>query len=83
MKKPDIYLREYCARLSDENMKFFTSRLGQRLSGDLPEVLNFLSNVKEIDRWLSSADSCFELYDMIDMVYASIEKECEQRFSPA
>jgi hypothetical protein len=78
MKKPEVYLKEYCQRLSDESLKFLNQRLGQRLSGDLAEVLDFLGNVKEIDRWLSSAQSCDGLYDMLDLVHASVTKECER-----
>lgn len=83
MKKPEIYLKEYCQRLSDESLKFLSQRLGQRLSGDLPEVLDFLANVKEIDRWLASSPSCDGLYDMLDMVHAAVVKECDRRWNNA
>lgn len=79
MKKPDIYLKEYCQRLSEDNLKFLAGRLSQRLSGDIAEVLDFLGNVKEIDRWLSSAHTCNDLFNMIDLVHASVMRECEKR----
>jgi hypothetical protein len=79
MKKPDVYLKEYCQRLSDENLKFLVGRLNQRLGGDLAEVLDFLSNVREIDRWLSSAYASFDLYDMIDAIHSSVAKEHDRR----
>lgn len=79
MKKPEVYLKEYCQRLSDENIKFLTGRLSQRLSGDIAEVLDFLSNVREIDRWLVSAQTSLELYDMIDLVESTVVKECDRR----
>ena len=83
MKKPGIYLKEYCQRLSDEQLKFLSQRLSRRLSGDLPEVLDFLSNVKEIDRWLAGAEACFELYDMIDLVDAAVDSEIDRRWDLA
>lgn len=79
MKKPDVYLKEYCQRLSDDNLKFLAARLNQRLSGDVAEVLDFLSNVREIDRWLSSASTCDDLYNMVDLVHTSVTREYERR----
>lgn len=82
MKKPDIYLKEYCQRLSDEQVKFLYQRLDQRLGGDMAEVFDYLSNVREIDRWLSGANSCDELYDMVDQVNSVVQKEYERRNVP-
>jgi hypothetical protein len=84
MKKPiDTYLKEYCQRLSDENLKFLTQRLTQRLLGDTAEVIDFLSSTKEIDRWFSSASSCEDFYDMLDSFQLIVEKEDENRQSAA
>ena len=84
MKKPiDTYLKEYCQRLSDENVKFLTQRLTQRLLGDTAEVIDFLSSTKEIDKWLSSASSSKDFYDMLDMFQSIVEKEDETRQSAA
>ena len=79
MKKPDVYLKEYCQRLSEDNLKFLSGRLNQRLSGDVAEVLEFLGNVREIDRWLASATTSNDLFDMIDLVHESVEKEYDRR----
>lgn len=79
MKKPDVYLKEYCQRLSDDNLKFMTGRLNQRLGGDTAEVLDFLSNVREIDRWLASANASDDLFDMIDLIHSSVVKEYDRR----
>jgi hypothetical protein len=49
------------------------------LGGDLGESVEFLGNIREIDKWFDSADGCFELYDMIDMVYFAVNKEHEKR----
>lgn len=79
MKKPDVYLKEYCQRLSDENLKFLTGRLNQKLGGDMAEVLDFLSNVRELDRWLASANTSDDLFGMIDLIHTSVMKEYERR----
>lgn len=83
MKKPiDLYLKEYCQRLSDDDFKYLHQRITQKLSGDMADVLNFLSNTKELDKWLSSANSCQELYKMLDLLESIIEKE-ERSKQPA
>ena len=75
MKKPDLYLKEYCSRLSEENLKFLAGRLSQRLAGDVAEMLDFCSTVRELDRWLASAQTSDELFDMIDLIAFHVEKE--------
>ena len=81
MKKPDVYLKEYAQRLSEDNLKFLNQRLSQRLGGDVAEALDFLSGVKEIDRWLSSAASNDEIYDMLDLVESALTAENDRRES--
>lgn len=81
MKKPEVYLKEYCARLSDDNLKKLYACLNQRMSDDLAEALTFLGTVREMDKWFASADSASELYDMLDemaeYVYKEHKKRCE------
>lgn len=79
MKNPEIYLKEFVQRLSEEHLKFLSSRFSQQLGGDLSEVVDFLSNVKEIDRWLVTAESYQELFEMIDVIQNYVQKECERR----
>ena len=53
MKKPiDVYLKEYCHRLSDEDFRYLHQRSTQKLFGDTADILNFLSKTKELDKWL-------------------------------
>ena len=79
MKSLEIYLKEYCARLSEDNLKKLCFSLNQRMSGDLGDALNFMALNKEIDKWFSSANSVTELYDMIDIVGDFVNKEYKKR----
>jgi len=79
MKKTDLFIKEYCQKLSDEHVKNLYNRLTQRMSDDLADVLDFLSNTREVDRWLSSAQGCNDLYDMIDVVAEAIVAEHQRR----
>ena len=81
MKKPEIYLKEYCAKLSYDNVKFLQARLSQRIAGDLSESVDFLGGVREIDKWLSSATDVNQFYDMIDMIQFAVQKEHEKRLA--
>lgn len=84
MKKSiDVYLKEYCHRLSDEDFRYLHQRATQKLFGDTAEILNFLCKTKELDKWLSSASSCQDLYNMLDLFGSVIEKEEETRQTQA
>ena len=79
MKKVETILKEYVGKLSDDNLRFLESRLGQRLSGDLPEALSFLAQTNDMDRWLSSAKGAIEFYDMVDTLAKYVEREYKKR----
>lgn len=84
MKKPiDVYLKEYCHRLSDEDFRYLHQRSTQKLFGDTADILNFLSKTKELDKWLSSASSYNDLYDMLELFNSIVEKEEETRQTQA
>jgi hypothetical protein len=83
MKKPEVYLKEYCTRLSEDNLKKLYCSLNQRMSGDLADALVFMGTTKEMDKWFSSAGSSTELYDMIDMVGDFVNKEYKKRYEGA
>lgn len=83
MKKPEIYLKEYCQKLSDDQVKFLIGRLNQRLAGDLAEAVDHLSHVREIDRWLGSASDSNEFYDMVDLIHVAVGREHERRLNLA
>jgi hypothetical protein len=80
MKKPDTVLKEYCNRAPDEALRFLAGRLAQRLSGDLPEVLDCLSQSHDVDRLLFSAKTANDLYDVVDDVQEAVEREIARRY---
>ena len=81
MKKPEFALKEYTTKLNDDDLHYVFDRLHYRYSGDVPEILNIFSDLPDINRWLSSAESCYDLYDMVDMSYKFVEKEYKKRFA--
>lgn len=79
MKKTGFFLKEYCQKLSDEHVRFLYGRLSQRLGGDLAEAVTFLSQFRDIDRWLNGAEDSDEFYDAVDQIHLAVEKEHERR----
>ena len=69
---------EYARNLSEEDVRLLTSRLVDRLFGDLAEVLQFLGNTK-LDDYLRSASSSSELFDCVDTIRDALVKECRRR----
>lgn len=80
MKKYDI-CKDFVRKLSDENLRYFKSKLAQRLGGDVGEVVEFVQKNSEMDRWLGSARNAEEYFDMIDHLDDMIESEIEKRYT--
>jgi len=79
MKKFDTVLREYVGRLNLDNLKYLAVRLEERIGADLAEALDAMSSCQDLDRWLSSAKSYDEFYDMVDVIQGCIKRELEKR----
>lgn len=79
MKRPETVLKEYCQKLNDENLKWISNRLSQRLGGDVGDVLEFVGNNRELDRLLQAAPDSISVYDMVDALAAAVQKESEKR----
>lgn len=79
MKKVDVILSEYARKLSDDDLMFLGSRFKQGLCGDTADIANFVSRDNSVDKWLSTATSGPEWFDMIERLGASIKEEYERR----
>ena len=75
MKNSDTLLKEYVRRLTDEDVRFLFSRFSQMLFGDRAEIVDFLSQTRDIDRHLQSATSSYELFNMVDAIGDLAKKE--------
>lgn len=79
MKKKDVVLREFARSLPDDDIRFICFRLGERKSGDLGEVVEFIQQDPEVDRVLASADNADALYDLIDEIDEYLAREWNRR----
>ena len=82
-KKPENMVKEYVRRLADDDVKLLQSRCRQRLQGDAAEVLHLVARAGEIDRWLGSAKSFDEFFEMVDLLEFCVDREFSRRFQQA
>lgn len=74
-------VREYTRKLNDDDLRYLHLRLTQRVAGDVGEALELIQRHSDMDHWLSHAKSSNELFDMIDVVDASVQNEAKRRFA--
>lgn len=79
MKKLDTVLKEYVSRISLDNLKYLAVRLEERIGADLAEALEACSSCQDLDRWLSSAKSYTEFYNMVDTIQEYVNRELDKR----
>lgn len=80
-KQHSDVLKEYAKRLHEDELKYISIRLARRLGGDLGEAVELIQKHSEVDRWLSSANSAGDFFDMIDQVDVFVQQEIKKRFS--
>lgn len=79
MKKSENAIREFVSKLNDENLKFLYSRLYYQLSGDLAEVLNFISK-SDLDRHFNFVKNSDEFHETLEVLFKFVDKECNRKF---
>lgn len=81
MKKSNDFLKEYSRRLNDEDLKYLHTRLTFQLGGDLGDVVEFAQENEDVDKWMSSASTSNEIYDMIDQLGYFVGQEVKRRIA--
>lgn len=71
---------EYVSSLSDDDLRYMTTRLTEKLQGDLPEALNIISKSQNMDDLFLSATTPNELFNLCDQTRDVMQKECRKRF---
>lgn len=83
MKKNLEAVKHYARSLSEEQLEFLCDRLEQKFSTDLVDGLQIMQESADIDRWLASARSSKEFFEMIDVVKYILESEIKRRSKTA
>ncbi len=79
MKKPETILREFVSRLSLDNLKYLNMRLNQRIGSDMSEAIDLMAGSQDVDKWLATARTCDDFYDMVDLAQSYVERELHRR----
>lgn len=79
MKRTDAQIREFCRKISDEQLRFINMRFQQNLPGDRAVVLDVLSKDKAVDRYLSAASSAEEFFNCYEHVGKLVKEEVDRR----
>jgi len=70
-------IKNYCKRLSDEDLEKISDLLPQKVAGDRAIACELLGKDKEVDKWLSLSVGADDFFLCIDSIgeFAIIEKE--------
>lgn len=72
-------IKDYCGRLSDEDLNMIASLLPQSISGDRSNACSILQKDKEVDRWLSQATGAEDWFSRVDAIGEIALVEAETR----
>lgn len=70
---------EFANSISEEELRHLASRMNERKSGDLAEVINRLSKNRDMDDVLSSASSADEFFDYCDEIAIILSREAKKK----
>ncbi len=79
MKKDSVIVREYCSRVSDDELSSLVDKLTRPIGGDTSDVSFIFEKDKEIDRWLCQARSADDWFSKVDMIQDASSYEQKRR----
>jgi hypothetical protein len=71
--------KEYCVRLSEDKLQEISTLLPQTIAFDRSTACSILQEDKEIDRWLSQANSADDWFSRVDSIGEAAAVEIENR----
>jgi hypothetical protein len=75
----DQQIKEFVKKISEEDLKYLHMRLSQRLGGDIGDSMSLIqNNYPELNKVLSTATTCNEVYNLIDLIDKCIQDIAKQ-----
>jgi uncharacterized membrane protein YcaP (DUF421 family) len=74
-------IKEYCSRVTDEDLQNLSQLLPQQIAGDRSLACATLQKDKEVDKWLAQASSAEEWFNKVDSIGEIASAEIEVRNS--
>lgn len=79
-KSVDQQIKEYIKKISEDDLKFLSQRLSQRLGGDLGEAMTLIQDrYPELNKVLSNTPNCSELYNVIDAIDRHVQDAASKK----
>lgn len=72
-------IKDFCGRLSDEDLNAIASLLPQSITGDRSIACSILQKDKEVDRWLLQAQGAEDWFSRVDAIGEIAIVEAETR----
>jgi uncharacterized protein YqgV (UPF0045/DUF77 family) len=81
-KSVDAQVKECVKKVSDEDLKYLSSRLSQRLGGDLGEAMSLIQErYPELNKLLTNTPNCDDLYNTIDIIDQQIQEVANKKLA--
>lgn len=72
-------VKEYCSRITDEDLQTLSTLLPQQVAGDRSSACVVLQKDKEVDKWLAQAISADDWFSKVDSIGEQALVEIETR----
>jgi hypothetical protein len=72
-------VKDYCSRISDEELQTISQLLPQTIAGDRSSACLILQRDKEMDRWLGHATGADDWFSRVDSIGETALLEIETR----
>lgn len=72
-------IKQYCSRLSDQDISVLSQLLPQTIAFDRSEACSILQRDKEVDKWLMQASGSDDWFAKVDSIADFIVAEMESR----
>lgn len=80
-KSEVVLVKEFCARSSDDDLRFLADLLPQTLAFDRANACSVLQADAQVDKWLQQASGADDLFARIDSIGDIAAEELQSRSS--
>jgi hypothetical protein len=78
-KSETVLVKEFCARSSDEDLRYLADLLPQTIAFDRSNACIVLQKDNQVDKWLSQSNGADDLFIRIDSVGDAAAAELDRR----
>lgn len=80
IKSVDLQIKEFVKKISDDDLRWLSTRLKERVGNDLSESLGLIQErYNDLNRLLTNAPSADSVYDVVDIIDKILQEEIKRR----